>query len=84
MVLCLVFLVLGGNSLWCFVHMVVIVQYSCAVVSVSGSGGNSVLVLHTYVLRVQCNCGVVLVFGPGRKKLLTLRTYLVYSIVVGL
>ena len=61
MVLCLVFLVLAGNSFWCFVHMVLIVQYSCAVVSVFGSGGKLVLVLHTYVLRVQYNCGVVLV-----------------------
>ncbi len=61
-VLCLVFLVLAGNSFWCFVHMVLIVQYSCAVVSVFGSGGKSVLVLHTYLLRVQYNCGVVLVF----------------------
>ena len=42
--------------------MVLIVQYSCAVVSVFGSGGKSVLVLHTYVLRVQYNFGVVLVF----------------------
>jgi hypothetical protein len=55
-VLCLVFLVLAGNSFWCFVHMVLIVQYSCAVVC-----GILVLVLHTYVLRVQYNCGVVLV-----------------------
>ncbi len=62
MVLCLVFLALAGNSFWCFVHMVLIVHYSCAVVSVFGSGGKSVLVLHTYVLRVQYNCGVVLVF----------------------
>jgi hypothetical protein len=61
-VLCLVFLVLAGNSFWCFVHMVLIVQYSCAVVSVFGSDRKSVLVLHTYVLREQYNCGVVLVF----------------------
>jgi hypothetical protein len=61
-VLCLVYLVLAGNSFWCFVHMVLIVQYSCAVVSVFGSGSKSVLVLHTYVLRVQYNCGVVLIF----------------------
>jgi hypothetical protein len=33
--------------------MVFIVQYSCAVVSVFGSGGKLVLVLHTYVLRVH-------------------------------
>ncbi len=62
MVLCLVFLVLAGNSFWCFIHMVPIVQYSCADVSVFGSGGKLVLVLHTYLLRVQYNCGVVLVF----------------------
>jgi hypothetical protein len=61
-VLCLVFLVLVGNRFWCFIHMVLIVQYSCAVVSVFGSGVISVLVLHTYVLRVQYKCGVVLVF----------------------
>jgi hypothetical protein len=61
-VLCLFFLVLVGNSFWCFIHMVLIVQYSCAVVSVFGSDGKSVLVLHTYVLRVQYNYGVVLVF----------------------
>ena len=38
--------------------------FSCAVVSVFGSGGKYVLVLHTttYVLRVQYSCGVVLVF----------------------
>ncbi len=47
--------------------MVLIVQYSCAVVSVFGSGGKSVLVLHTYVLRVQYNCGVVLVFWSWRE-----------------
>jgi hypothetical protein len=35
--------------------------YSCAVVSVFGSGGEQVLVLHTYVLRVQYSCCVVLV-----------------------
>ncbi len=62
MVLCLFFLILAGNSFWCFVHMVLIVQYSCAVVSVFGSSGKLVSVLHTYVLRVQYNCGVVLVF----------------------
>ncbi len=67
MVLCLVFLVLVGKSFWCFIHMVLIVQYSCAVVSVFVSGRKSVLVLHTYVLRLQYNCGVVLVFGPGGK-----------------
>ncbi len=64
----LFFLVLVGNSFWCFVHMVLIVQYSCAVVSLFGSGGKSVLVLHTtYVLRVQYNCGVVLVFWSWRE-----------------
>jgi hypothetical protein len=38
--------------------------FSCAGVSVFGSGGKYVLVLHTttYVLRVQYSCGVVLVF----------------------
>jgi hypothetical protein len=61
-VLCLVFFVLAGNSFWCFIHMVLIVQYSCAVVSIFSSGGKLVWVLHTYVLRVQYNCGVVLVF----------------------
>ncbi len=72
MVLCLVVLVLAGNSFMCFVHMVLIVQYSCAVVSVFGSGGKSVLVLHTYVLRVQYNCGVVLVFLSWREIVLDL------------
>ena len=34
MVLCLVFLVLAGNSFWCFVHMVIIVQLQlCGCVS---------------------------------------------------
>jgi hypothetical protein len=47
--------------------MVLIVQYSCVVVSVFGSCGNSVLVLHTYVLRVQYNCGDVLVFWSWRE-----------------
>ncbi len=41
--------------------------YSCAVVSVFGSGGEKVLVLNTYVRRVQYSCGVVLVFGSGGK-----------------
>ncbi len=45
-VLCLVFLVLAGNSFWGFVHLVLIVQYSCAVVSIFGSGGISILDLH--------------------------------------
>ncbi len=67
MVLCLVFLVLVGSSFWCFIHMVLIIQYSCAVVSVFGSGGKLVLVLHTYVLRVQYNCGVVLVNWSWRE-----------------
>jgi hypothetical protein len=66
-VLWLVFLVLAGNSFWCFVHMVLIVQCSCAVVSVFGCGRKLVLVLHTYVLRVQYNCGVVLVFLSWRE-----------------
>ncbi len=66
MVLRLVFLVMVGNSFWCFIHMVLIVQYSCAVVSVFGSGGKLFLVLLTYVLRVQYNCGVVLVFWSWR------------------
>ena len=43
------------------------IVYSCAVVSVFGSGEDLVLVLHTYVLRVQYSCGVVLVFGSGGK-----------------
>ena len=65
--------------------MVLIVQYSCAVVSVFGSGGKSVLVLHTYVLRVQYNCGVVLVFWSWREIVIDF-TYLfrVYNTVVGL
>ena len=68
MVLCVVFLVLAGSSSWCFVHMVLIVQYSCVVVSVFGSGRKLVLVLHTpCVLRVQYNCGVVLVFWLWRE-----------------
>jgi hypothetical protein len=67
MVLYLVFLVLAGNSFRCFIHMVLIVQYSCAVVSVFGSGRKLVLVLHTYVRRVQYNCGVALVFWSWRE-----------------
>ncbi len=82
--LCLVFLVLAGNGFGCFVHMVLIVQCSCAVASVFGSGGKSGFVLHTYLLRVQYNCGVVLVFDPGGKQSFTLRTYLEYNKVVGL
>ncbi len=70
MVLCLVLLVLAGNSFWCFVHMVLIVQYSCAVVSVFGSGGKLVLVLYTYLLRVQYNCDVVLVFWSWRETVI--------------
>ncbi len=58
----LVFLVMAGNSFWCFVHMVLIVHYSCAAVSIFGSSGKQIFVLHTYVLRVQYNCGVVLIF----------------------
>ncbi len=63
----LVFLVQAGNSFWCFVLMVLIVHYSCAVVSVFGSGRKQVLALHTYVLRVQYNCGVVLIFWSWRE-----------------
>jgi hypothetical protein len=47
--------------------MVLIVHYSCAIVSVFGSGRKLVLVLHTYVLRVQYNCGDVLVFWSWRE-----------------
>ncbi len=72
MMLCLVFLVLAGNSFWCFVHMVLFVQYSCAVVSVFGSGWKSVLVLHTYVIRVKYNCFILKIrpksyFREGRR-----------------
>ncbi len=80
------FLVLAGNSFWCFIHMVLIVQYSCAVVSVFGSGGKSVLVLHTYLCTqstIQLQCCVSF-FGPGGKQLLTLHMYLVYNTVVQL
>ena len=59
MVLCLVFFVLMGNSFWCFVHVVLIVQYSCAVVSVFGSGGKLVLVL-PILLYLEYNTIVVL------------------------
>ncbi len=52
--------------------MVLIVQYSCSVVSVFGSGGKLVSVLHTYVLRVQYNCGVVLVFWSLREIVIDL------------
>jgi hypothetical protein len=85
-VLCLVFLVLAGNSFWCFVHMVLIVQCSCAVMSVFGSGGKSVLVLNTYVLRVQYNCGVVLVLWSWQEIVIDF-TYVFsvwYNTVVGL
>jgi hypothetical protein len=49
--------------------------FSCAVVSVFGSGGKYVLVLHTTttVLRVQYNCGVVLVFWFWREIVLGVR-----------
>jgi hypothetical protein len=67
MVLCLVFLVLVGDSVWCFIHLVLIGQYSCVVVSLFGSGRKLVLILHTYVLRVQYNCCVVLVFWSWRE-----------------
>ncbi len=59
MVLCLVFLVLVGNSFWGFIHMVLIVQYSCAVVSVFGSGRKLVLVLHL-LMYLEYNTIVVL------------------------
>ncbi len=74
------------NSFWCFIHMVLIVQYSCAVVSVFVFGGKSVLGLHTYVLRVQYYCGVVLVFWSWWERVIdfTYYTYLVYNTVVGL
>jgi hypothetical protein len=58
--------------------MVLIVHYSCAVVSVFGSCGKWVLVLHTYVLRVQYNCGVVLVFLAWRE----IVTYVTYVLSV--
>ncbi len=51
-VLCLVFLVLVGNSFRCFVHMVLIVQYSCVVVSVFGSGGKYTLLLYIPLLAL--------------------------------
>ena len=82
-VLCLVFLVAAGNSFWCFVHMVLIVQYSCVVVSVFGSGEKSVLVLHPYVLRVQYNCGFVLVFRLWQEIVLKMRTPFYKKILLG-
>ena len=57
--------------------MVLIVQYSCAVVSVFGSGRKQVLV---YILiYLEYNTVVVLcqLFGSGGKQVLVLRTYLV-------
>jgi hypothetical protein len=51
-VLCLVFLVLAGNSFRCFVHMVLIVQYSCVVVSVFGSGRKYTLFLYIPLLAL--------------------------------
>jgi hypothetical protein len=48
----LVFLVLAGNSFGCFVHMVLIVQYSCVVVSVFGSGGKYTLLLYIPLLAL--------------------------------
>jgi hypothetical protein len=51
-VLCLVFLVLAGNSYRCFIHMVLIIQYSCAVVSVFGSGGKYTLLLYIPLLAL--------------------------------
>ncbi len=56
--------------------MVLIVHYSCAVVSVFGSGGKKVLVLHTYVLRVQYNCGVVLGFWSWREIVIDVTSVL--------
>ncbi len=43
--------------------------FSCAVVSVFGSGGKYVLVLHTTtsVVRIQYSCGVLLVFWFWRE-----------------
>ncbi len=67
MVLCLVFLVLVGNSFWCSVHMVLIVQYSCAVVSVFGSGGKLVLVLQLMYLEYNTIVVLCWFFGPGGK-----------------
>ncbi len=58
MVLCLIFLVLTGNSFWSFVHMVLIVQYSCAVVSVFGSGMKSDLV---YILLIYLEYNTIVV-----------------------
>ncbi len=59
MVLCLVFLALVGNSFWCFVHMVLIVQYSCAVVSVFGSGGKSVFGFTSYSsINILCSSSI--------------------------
>ena len=51
-VLYLVFWVLAGNSFRCFVHMVLIVQYSCVVVSVFGSGGKYTLLLYIPLLAL--------------------------------
>jgi hypothetical protein len=57
----LVFLVLVGNSFWCY--YVLSVQYSCAVVSVVLLWLFGV----TYVLSVQYSCAVVSVFCCGGK-----------------
>ncbi len=46
------FLVQAGNSFRCFVHMVLIVQYSCVVVSVFGSGGKYTLLLFIPLLAL--------------------------------
>ncbi len=62
-VLCLVFLVLAGNSFWCFVHMVLIVQYGCVVVSVFGSGGKYTLLLFIPILALTDEETNVLALG---------------------
>ncbi len=46
------FLILAGNSFRCFVRMVLIVQYSCVVVSVFGSGRKHTLLLYTSLLAL--------------------------------
>ncbi len=82
-------ILVGLGNLW-FLHVHLLARgleelfFSCAVVSVFGSGGKYVLVLHTttYVLRVQYSYGVVLVFWFWREIVLVLRMYLVYNTVV--
>ncbi len=51
-VLYLFFLVLAGNSFRCFVHMVLIVQYSCVFVSVFSSDGKYTLLLYIPLLAL--------------------------------